>query len=33
MKSHKIARNSATTKAREKISCDLESLELRNAHV
>ncbi len=29
MKSHKIANNSATTEAREEISADLESLELK----
>ncbi len=28
VKSHKIANNSATTEAREKISTDLESLEI-----
>jgi hypothetical protein len=27
VKNHKIAKNSTTTKAREKISTDLESLE------
>jgi len=27
MKNHKIAKNSTTTKARDKISTDLESLE------
>jgi hypothetical protein len=29
VKSHKIAKNSATTEAREKISTDLEFLELK----
>jgi hypothetical protein len=31
--SHKIANNSATTEAREKISTDLESLELKKFDV
>ncbi len=30
MKSHKIANNSTTTEAREKLSTDLESLEFFN---
>jgi hypothetical protein len=30
VKNHKIAKNSTATKAREKISEDLESLELKN---
>jgi hypothetical protein len=30
VKNHKIAKNSTTTKAREKISTDLESLEFEN---
>jgi hypothetical protein len=30
VKNHKIAKNSTTTEAREKISTDLESLELKN---
>jgi hypothetical protein len=30
VKSHKISKNSATTKAREKISTDLEFLEFKN---
>jgi hypothetical protein len=32
-KSHKIANNSATTEAREKISTDLDSLELKKIDV
>jgi hypothetical protein len=30
LKNHKLAKNSTTTKAKEKISTDLESLEVSN---
>jgi hypothetical protein len=33
VKNYKIAKNSTTTKAREKISTDLESLEVRTLEI